>query len=133
MKLLNEFKTFAMKGNVVDMAVGIIIGGAFGKIVTSIVNDIILPPIGVLMGGTNFSDLKIILKEAVGETPAVSINYGNFLQVTLDFVIIAFAVFMVIKAMNKMKKKEAEVPAAPPAPSQQEVLLTEIRDLLKKK
>ncbi len=133
MKLLNEFKTFAMKGNVVDMAVGIIIGGAFGKIVTSIVNDIILPPIGVLMGGTNFSDLKIILKEAVGETPAISINYGNFVQVTLDFIIIAFAVFMLIKAMNKMKKKEAEVPAAPPAPSKEEVLLTEIRDLLKKK
>ena len=135
MKVLNEFKAFAMKGNVIDMAVGIIIGAAFGKIVSSIVNDIIMPPIGLLVGGVNFSDLSIVLKQAVGENPAVTLNYGNFLQVTFDFLIIAFAIFMVIKAMNSAKKKEAEAPAAPapaPAPSKEEVLLTEIRDLLKK-
>lgn len=132
MKVLNEFKAFAMKGNVIDMAVGIIIGAAFGKIVSSIVNDIIMPPIGLLVGGVNFSDLSIVLKQAVGENPAVTLNYGNFLQVTFDFLIIAFAIFMVIKAMNSAKKKEEAAPAAPPAPSKEEILLTEIRDLLKK-
>jgi large conductance mechanosensitive channel len=132
MKILNEFKAFAMKGNVIDMAVGIIIGAAFGKIVSSIVADVIMPPIGLLVGGVNFTDLKIVLQEAVGDTPAVSINYGNFLQVTFDFIIIAFAIFMVVKAMNSAKKKEEAAPAAPPAPSKEEVLLTEIRDLLKK-
>lgn len=132
MKVLNEFKAFAMKGNVIDMAVGIIIGAAFGKIVSSIVNDIIMPPIGLLVGGVNFSELSIVLKQAVGENPAVTLNYGNFLQVTFDFLIIAFAIFMVIKAMNAAKKKEETAPAAPPAPSKEEILLTEIRDLLKK-
>jgi len=131
MKILNEFKSFAMRGNVVDMAVGIIIGAAFGKIVSSIVNDIIMPPIGLLVGGVNFTDLKLVLKAAVDDVPAVTLNYGNFLQVTFDFLIIAFAIFLMIKAMNAAKKKEEEKPAAPPAPPKEEVLLTEIRDLLK--
>ena len=135
MSMLQEFKTFAMKGNVVDMAVGIIIGAAFGKIVSSAVNDVIMPPIGLLVGGVSFTDLAIVLKEAVGETPAVTINYGNFIQVVFDFVIVAFAIFMMIKFMNNLQKKKEEVPAAPPAPpapSKEEILLTEIRDLLKK-
>lgn len=142
MGMLKEFKEFAMRGNVIDMAVGVVIGGAFGKIVTSIVNDIIMPPIGVLVGGMNFKDLSIILKEAVmeGETvikPAVTLNYGNFLQVTIDFIIIAFAIFMLIKGINALnrKKKEEEKPAAPapaPEPPADVKLLTEIRDLLKK-
>jgi large conductance mechanosensitive channel len=136
MKLIDEFKTFAMRGNVVDMAIGIIIGGAFGKIVTSFVNDVIMPPIGLLVGGVDFKDLAVTLKEAVGDVPAVTLNYGNFIQVVFDFVIIALAIFMMIKAMNAAKKKEAEVPVAPPAPpapSKEELLLTEIRDLLKQK
>ncbi len=135
---LQEFKQFAMRGNVVDMAVGIIIGGAFGKIVTSVVGDIIMPAVGLLVGGVNFTDLKIVMKEAVMEgdkviSPAVSINYGNFLQTTFDFIIIAFAIFMMIKAMNTLSKKktEEEKPAAPPAPPADVQLLTEIRDLLK--
>jgi large conductance mechanosensitive channel len=132
MKLVDEFKTFAMKGNVVDMAVGIIIGAAFGKIVSSIVSDIIMPPLGLLIGGVNFTDLKVILKAATDANPAVTWNYGNFLQVVFDFLIVAFAVFMVIKAINASKKKEEAKPSAPPAPSKEEVLLTEIRDLLKK-
>lgn len=132
MKIIDEFKSFAVKGNVIDMAVGIIIGAAFGKIVTSFVNDVIMPPIGILIGGVKFSSLKIVLKEAVGETPAIAINYGNFLQVTFDFLIIALVIFMVIKAMNAAKKKEEAKPAAPVAPTKEEVLLTEIRDLLKK-
>jgi large conductance mechanosensitive channel len=135
MKMVDEFKAFAMKGNVADMAVGIIIGAAFGKIVASIVGDIIMPPLGLLIGGVNFTDLKVILKAATEANPAVTWNYGNFLQVTFDFLIVAFAVFMVIKAMNAAKKKEEakpEAPAAPPPPSKEEVLLTEIRDLLKK-
>jgi large conductance mechanosensitive channel len=133
MKIIEEFKTFAMRGNVTDMAIGIIIGAAFGKIVTSIVNDIIMPPIGLLVGGVNFTDLKIVLKEAVAENPAVTMNYGNFLQVVFDFVIVAFAIFMIIKLMNSAKKKE-EAPAPPPVPvvSNEEKLLSEIRDLLKK-
>jgi large conductance mechanosensitive channel len=129
--MLKEFKDFAMRGNVVDMAVGIIIGAAFGKIVSSFVSDIIMPPIGMLLGGVDFSELMIILSEAVGDTPAVAIKYGVFINTVLDFIIIAFAIFMVIKGMNKMKKKEEEAPAAPPAPSKEEVLLTEIRDVLK--
>jgi len=129
---MKEFKQFAMRGNVVDMAVGIIIGAAFGKIVTSVVNDIIMPPIGLLLGGVNFTDFKLTLKEATEGASAVTLNYGNFIQVTIDFLIVAFAIFMIIKAMNRMKKKQEEVPAAPPAPSAQETLLTEIRDLLKK-
>lgn len=134
MSILKEFKEFAMKGNVIDMAVGIIIGAAFGKIVTSVVNDIIMPPIGLLVGGVNFKDLKIVMKDAVGEVPAVSLNYGNFLQVTFDFLIVAFCIFMIIKLMNSARKKEKEVPqpTPPPAPTKEEILLTEIRDLLKK-
>jgi len=136
MSLVKEFRDFAMRGNVVDMAVGIIIGGAFGKIVSSIVNDIIMPPIGMLVGGVDFKDLKYVMQEASVadgvEVAAVSINYGNFIQTTFDFIIIAFAIFMVIKGMNRMKKKEVEAPAAPPAPTTEETLLTEIRDLLKK-
>ncbi len=127
-----------MRGNVVDMAVGVIIGGAFGKIVTSIVSDIIMPPIGCLVGGANFTDLKVVLKEAVMEgeevvTPAVTLNYGNFIQVVIDFLIIAFSIFLIIKGINALnrKKKEEPAPAAPPAPSAEEKLLTEIRDLLK--
>lgn len=132
MSLLKEFKDFAIKGNVVDMAVGIIIGAAFGKIVSSLVKDIIMPPIGLAVGGVNFGDLSIVLKEAVGETAAVTINYGTFLQTCIDFLIVAFAIFVAVKVMNSMKKKEEEAPAAPPKPSNEEVLLTEIRDLLKK-
>lgn len=132
MKLVDEFKTFAMKGNVVDMAVGIIIGAAFGKIVSSIVSDIAMPPLGLLIGGVNFTDLKVIMKAATETNPAVTWNYGNFLQVCFDFLIVAFAVFLVIKAINAAKKKEEAAPQPPPPPSKQEILLTEIRDLLKK-
>ncbi len=139
MSLLKEFKEFAMKGNVVDMAVGIIIGAAFGKIVSSLVNDVIMPPIGMLLGGVNFTELKATLQDASVDAAgqavnAVTINYGNFIQVVIDFLIVAFAIFMVIKAMNSLKKKKEEVPApaAPPAPSAEETLLSEIRDLLKK-
>ena len=129
--MLKEFKEFIMRGNVVDMAVGIIIGAAFGKIVSSFVADVIMPPIGVLVGGVDFSNLAWTIKEAVGETPAVVISYGKFIQTVIDFIIIAFAIFMAIKAMNSLKRKEEAAPAAPPAPPAQEVLLTEIRDLLK--
>lgn len=131
-KILKEFKTFALKGNVIDMAVGIVIGVAFGKIVSSVVNDILMPPIGLLVGGVNFTDLSIVLKEASETGPAVSINYGNFIQVVFDFLIIAIAVFMTIKLLNAAKKKQEAAPAPPPAPTRQEELLTEIRDLLKK-
>lgn len=134
MSMLQEFKDFAMKGNVVDMAVGVIIGGAFGKIVSSVVADVIMPPIGLLMGGVDFTKLSIVLKEAVDEkTPAVLLNYGNFIQAIVDFTIVAFAIFMAIKLMNKMKKAEQPTPEAPPAPTKEELLLTEIRDLLKAK
>lgn len=136
-KVLQEFKQFAMRGNVVDMAVGIIIGAAFGKIVTSVVSDIIMPPIGVLVGGVNFSDLKVTLKDAVmdGATevaPAVTLNYGNFIQVTFDFLIVAFAVFLLVKGVNALSRKKPEKPAEPAAPPADIQLLTEIRDLLKK-
>ncbi len=139
MKMLQEFKAFAMRGNVVDMAVGIIIGGAFGKIVSSVVSDIIMPPIGLILGGVNFTNLKITMKPAevdvLGKTvkEAVTLNYGAFLQTTVDFIIIAFAIFLMIKGMNSLQKKEAEKPAAPPAPPQDVLLLTEIRDLLRRK
>ncbi len=132
MSLLQEFKSFAVKGNVVDLAVGVVIGGAFGKIVTSVVNDIIMPPIGLLIGGINFKDLKVVLSRAADGTPAATFAYGNFLQTVLEFLIIAFAVFMMIKVLNKLQKKEAEKPAAPAVPAPDVVLLTEIRDLLKK-
>ena len=146
---LQDFKAFAMKGNVVDMAVGVIIGGAFGKIVTSVVNDIIMPPIGLLVGGVDFKDLQWVMQEAVPEklneageviAPAVaevSLKYGNFLQQTFDFLIIAFSIFLFVSLIKKLsEKKKVEEPAAPappPAPSKEEVLLTEIRDVLKEK
>jgi large conductance mechanosensitive channel len=133
MSVFKEFKEFAMKGNVVDMAVGIIIGAAFGKIISSLVADVVMPPIGMIVGGVNFTNLAITLKQAVGETPAVTLSYGKFIQNVFDFLIVAFAIFMVIKGMNAFKKKEVEAPTAPPAPTNQEVLLTEIRDLLKQK
>ena len=126
--MLNEFKEFAMRGNVVDMAVGIIIGGAFGKIVSSLVADVIMPPIGMIMGGVDFSDLAIALGEGEG---AASVNYGVFINTVLDFLIVAFAIFILIKALNSLKRKEEEKPAEPPKPSAEEVLLTEIRDALK--
>jgi large conductance mechanosensitive channel len=136
MKFVDEFKDFAMKGNVIDMAVGIVIGVAFGRMVSSIVNDILMPPIGVLIGGVNFSDLKFIIKEASDKTPAVTINYGNFIQVVFDFLIIALSMFIVIKAMNVAKRKrekeaEDEKPAIVEEPKDLE-LLSEIRDLLRK-
>ena len=151
---LQDFKAYAMKGNVIDMAVGVIIGGAFGKIVTSVVNDLIMPTVGMLVGGVNFTDLKLTMKEAVPEklneagevieaaVPAVTLNYGNFLQQTFDFLIIAFCIFLMVKGiakLNNLKKKEEEIPAPEPAPapepepSAEEKLLTEIRDLLKNK
>ncbi len=133
MVMISEFKKFAIKGNVVDMAVGIIIGAAFGKIVSSFVKDVIMPPIGVAMGGVDFSDLAITIQEAAGEVPAVAIKYGAFLQTIADFLIVAIAIFMAVKVMNSMKKKEEEAPKEAPAPSNEEVLLTEIRDLLKNK
>jgi len=131
MSVLKELKEFMMRGNVVDMAVGVIVGGAFGKIVSSLVSDIIMPPIGVVLGGVNFSDQKVTLKEAVGDAAAVTINYGSFVQTVFDFVIIASAIFFAIKGINMLQKKKEEAPAAPPAPTKEETLLTEIRDLLK--
>ncbi|MCL2291247.1 MAG: large-conductance mechanosensitive channel protein MscL [Bacteroidetes bacterium] len=138
MGFIKEFKDFAMRGNVIDLAVGIIIGGAFGKIVSSLVSDIIMPPIGFLIGGINFTDIAIKLKaasiDAAGHAiPAVTINIGNFLQTVLDFTIIAFAIFLMIRTINRMGRKKAEAPVAPPAPTKEEELLTEIRDLLKEK
>ena len=132
MSMMSEFKSFAMRGNVIDMAVGIVIGGAFGKIVSSFVSDVLMPPIGIMMGGVDFSDLAVVLQEASGDVAAVTLNYGSFVQTVVDFLIIAFAIFMVIKAMNNMKKKEEEAPEAPPKPSAEVELLTEIRDSLKK-
>ena len=129
---MQEFKEFAMKGNVVDLAVGVIIGGAFGKIVSSFVGDVVMPLIGLLVGGVDFTKLGIVLKEAVDEkTPAVMLNYGSFVQTIFDFTIVAFAIFMAIKMMNKMKKAEVATPEAPPVPTKEELLLTEIRDILK--
>ncbi|RIJ49789.1 large-conductance mechanosensitive channel protein MscL [Maribellus luteus] len=145
MGVLKEFKSFAMKGNVLDLAVAVIIGGAFGKIITSFVNDVLMPPIGLLLGNTDFSNLRVVIKEGSeavmnGEqivSPAVAevaIKYGAFVNTVLDFLIVAFSIFLVVKAFNKMKKKEAAAPPpAPPAPSKEEVLLTEIRDILKEK
>ena len=136
-KFINEFKQFAVKGNAVDMAVGVIIGGAFGKIVSSIVNDIIMPPIGWLIGGVNFSDLKFTLPAVdiagLEKMQPATINYGSFIQTIIDFTIIAFCVFMLVKGINKLARKKAEEPKqeTPPAPSKEELLLTEIRDLLK--
>ncbi|HPA86892.1 MAG TPA: large-conductance mechanosensitive channel protein MscL, partial [Bacteroidales bacterium] len=126
MKIIDEFKAFAMKGNMVDMAVGIIIGAAFGKIVSSLVSDIIMPPIGLLLGGVNFTDLKLVMKAATETAPAVTWNYGSFLQVVIDFLIVAWAIFMIVKIINAAKKKEEEAPAAPPAPTKDQELLSEI-------
>lgn len=131
MSFIKEFREFAMRGNVVDMAVGVIIGGAFGKIVSSLVGDVAMPVLGILTGGVDFKDLKITLAEAVGETPAVTLNYGAFIQNVFDFIIIAFAIFMMVKALNKLKKEQPKEEAAP-EPSAEEKLLAEIRDLLKK-
>ena len=130
--MLKEFKDFAMKGNVVDMAVGVIIGAAFGKIVSSLVSDILMPPLGFLMGGMDFSNLALTIKEAALDKPAVKIGYGLFLNNLISFVIVAFAIFLLIKGLNTFKKKEEAKPHAPPAPSKEEVLLTEIRDILKR-
>lgn len=132
-KFLEEFKAFAMRGNVLDMAVGVVIGGAFGKITTSLVNDIIMPLISMLTGGIDFSGWKWVLKAAEGDAAEVAVNFGSFIAVVLDFIIIAFAVFCMVKAINKFHKKKEEAPSAPPAPSAEEKLLTEIRDLLKEK
>jgi large conductance mechanosensitive channel len=131
MGMVKEFKEFAMKGNMMDMAVGIIIGAAVGKIVSSVVADVLMPPLGLLLGGVNFAALKLTLKEAVGNTAAVTLNYGAFLQTVVDFVIVAFAIFLMIRGINSMRKKQEEAPAAPAPPPNQEVLLAEIRDLLK--
>ncbi|MDR0436883.1 MAG: large-conductance mechanosensitive channel protein MscL [Bacteroidales bacterium] len=138
MGILKEFKDFAMRGNVIDMAVGVIIGSAFGKIVSSLVADIIMPPLGVLLGGVHFSELSFVLKKPIIEngveiSTAVTLNYGNFLQTTFDFLIISFCIFMFVKGLSTLKKKSESAPAAPPAPSNEEKLLTEIRDLLKEK
>ncbi len=133
MSVLDEFKAFAVKGNVVDMAVGIIIGAAFGKIVSSAVGDVVMPPLGMLVGGMDFSDLAITLKDAAGTAPAVVLGYGKFLQSLLDFAIVAFAIFMLIKGIERLKRKEAAAPSLPPVPTKEELLLTEIRDLLAKK
>ncbi len=132
MGMMKEFKEFAVKGNVVDMAVGIIIGAAFGKIVSSFVEDVIMPPIGMLIGGIDFTNLAVTLKEASGDVPAVIISYGKFIQTVVDFTIVAFAIFMVIKGINSLKRKQEEAPEEPAKPGPEEVLLTEIRDLLKK-
>ena len=137
MGFISEFRTFAMRGNVMDMAVGIIIGAAFGRIVRSVVADIMMPPLGVLAGGVDFSDKKVVLRQAapaaegVAAVPAVTVNYGMFLNATINFIIVAFAVFLLVKAMNSMRRQEATAPAPPPAPTKQEVLLTEIRDALR--
>lgn len=131
MSIVSEFKAFAMRGNVVDMAVGIVMGGAFGKIVSSFVADVLMPPIGIILGGVDFSDLAVTLKAAAEGTAAVTLKYGQFIQTVVDFLIIAFAIFLVVKAMNTVKKKEETAPVAPPAPSKEEVLLTQIRDALR--
>lgn len=138
MGMVKEFKEFAVKGNMMDLAVGIIIGGAFGKVVSSIVADVLMPPLGLLIGGLNFTDIKISLKDTVTDAagkihPAVTLNIGNFIQSLVDSGIIAFAVFLLVKGINRMNRKAAEEPPVPAPPTQQEVLLAEIRDLLKKK
>lgn len=131
--MIKEFKQFALKGNVIDLAVGVIIGGAFGKIVSSLVNDLLMPVIGILLGGINFTDLKLVIRPAVGDAAEVAILYGSFLQSVVDFLIVAFSLFLFIKLLTLKKKKEPEAPPAPPAPSQEVVLLEEIRDLLKER
>lgn len=132
MGFFKDFKAFLLKGDIVNLATAVIVGGAFGKIVSSFTNDVLMPPIGILLGGVDFSDLSIQLKEAVGETPAVTINYGSFIQTVIDFVIIGFCIFIVLKAYERTQKKEEPAPVAPSGPTQEE-LLTEIRDILKNK
>ncbi|HEY0287013.1 MAG TPA: large-conductance mechanosensitive channel protein MscL [Pseudomonas sp.] len=131
MGVLSEFKAFAVKGNVVDMAVGIIIGAAFGKIVSSFVGDVIMPPLGLLIGGVDFSDLAVTLRPAEGAAAAVVLSYGKFIQTVIDFIIVAFAIFVGVKAINRLKREEAKQPTLPPTPTKEELLLGEIRDLLK--
>jgi len=137
MQIFKDFKEFAIRGNVIDLAVGVVIGGAFGKIVTSLVNDLIMPPLGLLVGGDHFKNLKVVLRKDVmaadGKVADVTWNYGAFLQNVLDFVIIAFAIFLLVKFITRFRKKEAAKPTAPPAPTREEVLLTEIRDALRAK
>lgn len=133
MKILKEFKDFAMKGNVLDLAVALTIGGAFGKIVTSFVNDVLMPPVGLLLGNTDFTNLKIIIKAATEQTEAVTLNYGVFVNTVLDFIIVSWSIFMVVKIFNSLKKEEVAAPAEPPAPTKEEALLSEIRDILKEK
>lgn len=133
MRLLKDFKSFAMRGNVLDLAVAVVIGAAFGKIVTSFVNDVLMPPIGLLLGGVDFTEFVLTLKRATGDAAAVTINYGSFIQNIVDFAIIAFAIFMVIQSFERMKRKEEVKPTPPPKPTAEEKLLTEIRDLLKEK
>ena len=135
MAIIKEFKEFAMRGNVVDLAVGVIIGAAFGKIVTSLVTDIIMPPIGYITGGIDFSDMKVLLKHGnpAKKIADVTLNYGNFINTVIQFLIVAFCIFLVVKAINALRKKEEAEPAAPAEPTKEEVLLTEIRDLLAKK
>jgi large conductance mechanosensitive channel len=132
MGMIKEFKEFAVKGNMIDMAVGIVIGSAFGKIIASLVTDVIMPPIGLLLGGVDFSNLSIVLKEATEATEAVTLNYGVFINTVVDFTIIVFAIFVVIKAINSAKKKEEDKPKEPPKPSEEVMLLKDIRDALKK-
>lgn len=132
MSMIEEFKKFALKGNVIDLAVGVVIGGAFGKITTALVNQVLMPPLGLLIGNVNFSNLKIVLKEAVGEQAEVAIGYGAFIQEVINFLIIAWAIFIVVKAVNRMHRKREEAPAAPAAPPEDILLLREIRDSLKK-
>ncbi len=133
MKMIQEFKQFAMRGNVMDMAIGIIIGAAFGKIVSSVVADVIMPPIGLILGGVDFSSLAIVLKEGSEGSEPVLLKYGVFINTIIDFIIIAFAIFMLVKGINTLKKKEEEKPSAPPEPTKSEILLAEIRDELRKK
>ena len=131
MSIVQEFKEFAVKGNAVDMAVGIIIGAAFGKIVSSVVGDVVMPPIGMLLGGMDFTSLALTLSPATADAPAVVIGYGKFIQTLVDFIIVAFAIFMLVKGLNSLKRQQETAPAVPPAPSAEQALLTEIRDLLK--
>jgi len=133
MGIVKEFKEFAMRGNVLDLAVAVVIGGAFGKIVASFVADVLMPPIGILLGGVDFTSFVVTLKAAVGDKPAVTLNYGKFIQTVVDFLIIAFSIFVLVKGINSFKKKQEEAPAAPPEPTNEEKLLTEIRDILKQK
>lgn len=133
MSMMKEFKEFAMRGNVVDLAVGVIIGGAFGKIVTSLVDDMIMPVLSIVIGKVNFSDLKVVLVQAQGETAEVAFRYGAFLQNVFNFLMIAFSIFLMVKLMNSLRKKEEETKAAPPAPSKTEILLEEIKEILKQK